>query len=83
MHDVKTKKPNFLGLHDMHGNVKEWCRRVKAFPTWYAGRLGKYPTRGGSYMSPCGGCRASARLLEHGDDIARTIGFRIIARRKM
>ena len=29
-HDVGTKEPNFLGIYDISGNVKEWCL------DWYA-----------------------------------------------
>lgn len=64
---VATHTPNAWGLHDMHGNVSEWCQ------DWNAGKLhggldpvgppaGSYRVyRGGSWGSPAEDCRSAAR----------------------
>ncbi|MCF7788328.1 MAG: formylglycine-generating enzyme family protein [Prosthecobacter sp.] len=66
-HDVGQKKPNAWGLHDMHGNVSEWCA------DWHDFKLqggvdpkgpesGVYRVdRGGSWFSYAAGCRAALR----------------------
>ena len=70
---VGKKKPNGWGLHDMHGNVLEWCHDVY-HPTFYKESLAKDPRgpaegkkrvlRGGSWNTRGGACRATARVAD-------------------
>lgn len=67
---VEKYPPNPWGLHDMHGNVREWC--MDAGLRDYAAQAEAYPLgqaepglrvlRGGSWFLPPDGARSASRL---------------------
>ncbi len=76
--------PNAWGLHDMHGNVSEWCadryddydRTAQTDPTGPTEGTNERVLRGGSWRSYPGACRASFRHRGHGNR-SHKIGFRV------
>ena len=85
---VGKYRPNAFGLHDMLGNVWEWCsgayveqpgrRSVRSVP--YADKGNRRVVRGGSWMSPPNRCRSAFRGVcgLQGFYCDYIIGFRVV-----
>ena len=84
-HRVGGKRANVWGLHDMHGNVYEWCR------DWYelevpggtdpeVTKMGSRRVhRGGSWYYFSWFCRSAARYRSRPGDRSSLLGFRVAA----
>lgn len=86
---VETFPPNIFGLHDMHGNVWEWCLdhhgSYEEAPTdgsaWInadAYRDAFRIARGGSWYSGPNFCRSADRHYEYPDSQLNFMGFRVV-----
>lgn len=79
---VGQRRPNALGLYDMHGNVWEWCLNKY---TNYPGdetpeaEYHQWPTiRGGNWHVAAPECRSANRCRLPGASVGNMLGFRII-----
>lgn len=84
---VGQKRPNAWGLHDMIGNVWEWCEDnwhgdYKSAPsdgsTWTTGGDPARVLRGGGWLNGPRGCRSSGRGWNEPDDRGGYVGFRVV-----
>ncbi|MCR4714664.1 MAG: SUMF1/EgtB/PvdO family nonheme iron enzyme [Treponemataceae bacterium] len=84
-HEVKTKKPNELGIYDMNGNVLEWCwdwygSFGSAAETNPKGKTTSHDKviRGGSYYDIPSDSTVSARYYADPSGGNPNLGFRVV-----
>jgi formylglycine-generating enzyme required for sulfatase activity len=91
-HPVKHKRPNAWGLHDLHGNVWEWCLDAWQAEAYEARRGGAVDlivqsanmdcervVRGGSWLDQAADCRAAVRAGWLPGVAWESVGFRLVA----
>jgi formylglycine-generating enzyme required for sulfatase activity len=73
VHEVGKKGPNAWGLHDMLGNVWEWCWDLYDEEVYGSYRV----FRGGSWAEEDRGCGATCRRRSHPTFGIDDLGFRL------
>ncbi len=79
---VKSFKPNFFDVYDMHGNVSEWCSEIyKSYKMDAASVKDKdlYVVRGGAWETYAQGCRSASRDTIYKSDGYSNLGFRLVS----
>ncbi len=86
-HEVGQKRPNAFGLHDMHGNLWEWCQDFYD-ESWYAKSPTDNPTgpalgsqhviRGGYWPSSASTNRSAHRGRTIPSNRSNHFGFRVV-----
>lgn len=84
-HEVGTKKPNSRGLHDMSGNLWEWCndrlsRELTETLPLSESEMAKdhYYIRGGAYFSKSNVIASTFRRIFVADAMRSGGGFRVV-----
>lgn len=86
-HPVGTRSANEIGLHDMSGNVMEWCRDT--YGSYYSTAVvnphgpstgSDRVLRGGSWKANSSYCRVTFRYNYAPSNGGRNIGFRLFLR---
>ncbi|MDP7741154.1 MAG: formylglycine-generating enzyme family protein [Lentisphaeria bacterium] len=76
---VGRRRPNAWGLHDMHGNVWEWCGdRFYEYQRPTVIDRQKRSIRGGHWHLTANDCRAASRYRLPPDSHGNVCGFRIV-----
>ena len=84
--EVGSFQPNNFGLHDMHGNVSEWCEdswhpnyigAPADASAWPSGDMHARVLRGGSWFHAPAGIRSAYRAKYLQDYRASDVGFRV------
>lgn len=73
LHEVGQKAPNAWGLHDMIGNVWEWCWDLYDKEVYGSYRI----FRGGGWFDQHWGCTAASRRRSHPTFQIDDLGFRL------